>query len=215
MCDGMNCTRCVGMCRTPFPDAGNARPDPSASIPDIRIPLFTPSEALTSSDLQSLAMLPELGRQGADGPGAQTSAFDPAARFPAKIVARIESLEFVEMAELLQESWSLESADMNPLLKPHGRRAPVTDILVWIECFAGMAAILARRYPQKTPELFAYMRRIANAARKYEGAAWVTYDRVYRRQAASRRTLNWSLEDQALYNEVFAGRARQCTRCRH
>ena len=67
----------------------------------------------------------------------------------------------------------------------------------------------------KTLELFAYMRRIVNAACKYEGSAWVTYDRVYRRQAASRHTLNWLQEDQVLYNEVIAGWARQCTQCRH
>ena len=32
-----------------------------------------------------------------------------AARLPAKLVARIESLDFVEMAELLQEAWPAES----------------------------------------------------------------------------------------------------------
>ena len=94
----------------------------------------------------------------------QTTAFDPAARFPAKIVARIEGLEYVEMAELLQEAWAVEGTNANPLLKLHGCRAPVTDTLVWTECFSSMAAILARRYPQKAPELFAYLRRIINAA---------------------------------------------------
>ena len=165
--------------------------------------------------MHSVATLTDVGRQGASGTVVLSNAFNPAARFPAKVVARIEGLEYVEMSELLQEAWAVESTDANPLLKLHGRRAPVTDILVWTECYASMAAILARRYPQKAPELFAYLRRIINAAQKYEGAAWVTYDRVFRRQAAARGTLDWSQEDQALYNEVFAGRARQCTRCRH
>ena len=51
--------------------------------------------------------------------------------------------------------------------------------------FIGMAAILAGQYPQKTPELFANMRRIVNTARKYEGSTWITNDRVYQRQVAS------------------------------
>ena len=193
----------------PIPFPGGDRSDPQTS--GLQIPLFEPSDALVSADVQ--ALLSQLGQPSTDGGIGAASSFDPAARFPAKIVARIEALEFVEISELLQESWSVDGTESN--LKTHGRRAPVTDILVWAECFSGMAAVLARRHPQKAPELFAYMRRIMNAARKYEGAAWVTYDRVYRRQAASRRTLNWSQEDQALYNEVFAGRAKQCPRCRY
>ena len=125
-------------------------------------------------------------------------------------------LEFIEMSALLQEAWaSLEPSEGNPLFKPHGQRALVVNILVWAECFAGMATILSRKYPSKGPELFAYTRRVFHAARNYEGHVWVAYDRMYRRQATLKCSLDWSQEDQAVYNEAFAGRAKQSVRCRH
>ena len=141
-----------------------------------------------------------------------SGAFDPASRFPAKVVARIEGLEFVEMSELLQESWATDGSESK---LNHGRRDPVTDILVWAECFTGMAAILSPKFSQKAPELLAYMWRIIHADRKYDGAAWVTYDRMYKRQAVAWHSLDWSQEDQALYNELLAGWAKQCVCCKH
>ena len=92
---------------------------------------------------------------------------------------------------------------------------PITDILIWGECFVAMAAVLSRKYPSKSSELFAYQCRIFHAARMYEGQNWVTYDQVYRRQAAFRRSIDWAQEDQALYNEAFGGRTRQSSRYRH
>ena len=158
---------------------------------------------------------PRLGEPCYPGGSGQLGV-DPAARFPPKVVAKIENLEFVEMSDLLQEAWTSDTTDpANPsILKHFGRRPPVSDILVWAECFTAMASVLSRKYPLKAPELFAYARRIFHAARIYDSHAWVTYDRIYRRQAATRRSLDWSMEDQSLYNEAFAGRARQSTRCK-
>eukprot|EP00731_Ephydatia_muelleri_P026117 Em0018g217a len=114
-----------------------------------------------------------------------------------------------------RHAWASDAADSanRSILKHFGRRPPVSDILVWAECFTAMAAVLSWKYLQKAPELFAYAHRIFHAARIYDCHAWVTYDRVYRRQAATRCSLNWSVEDQSLYNEAFAGRAKQSTRC--
>ena len=77
------------------------------------------------------------------------------------------------------------------------RRTPVSDILVWTECYALMAAVLTEKFPSFSPQLFAYMRRVVHAARNFRGTAWVAYDRLYRRQAAARRSLDWALEDSA------------------
>ena len=62
---------------------------------------------------------------------------------PAKLVQRVVNLEFVEMYELLPESWLVaegsdsESGGHEKLLAlfPKRRRAPVTDVLVWVQCF--------------------------------------------------------------------------------
>ena len=63
-------------------------------------------------------MVAEFGQpSGPCGGQSSTSAVDPAARYPVKVVARIEKLEFVEMSELLQEAWALssETSERNPL----------------------------------------------------------------------------------------------------
>ena len=87
-------------------------------------------------------------------------------------------------------------------------RGPVTDISQWTECFAALAAILSTRFPDKAPQFWSYLRTIVKASRKFEGAAWASYDIAYRRQAANRKTLEWSAIDPALYNEAFTGRAK-------
>ena len=120
------------------------------------------------------------------------------------------------MSDLLQEAWASNAAgSSSPSVVKHlGRRPPVSDILVWAKCFTAMAAVLSRKYPMEAPELFKYACRIFHAARIYDSLSWVTYNQIYRRQAATRRSLDWSVEDQSIYNEMFGGRAKQSTRCK-
>ena len=42
-----------------------------------------------------------------------------------------------------------------------------------------MAAVLATRFPEKAPELFAYQATIVRAERNYEGKRLVSYDRQF------------------------------------
>ena len=118
------------------------------------------------------------------------------------------------MAELLQEAWLAEptpdSSALGLTLRLPRRSSPITDISVWVECYCLMSAVLCAKYP----DLAMYLRRIVHCARKFEGHAWVTYDRLYRRQAAASRSLSWATEDQALYNEAFSGRAKLTVRCK-
>eukprot|EP00731_Ephydatia_muelleri_P007126 Em0003g1374a len=107
-----------------------------------------------------------------------------------------------------------ESSAQSLVLCIPRRSAPVTDISVWVECFTLMAAVLAAKYPSRAPDLLMYLHRIVYCARKFEGHAWVTYDRLYRRQTSANRSLNWAAEDQALYNEAFARRAKPTSRCK-
>ena len=146
------------------------------------------------------------------------SRYDPTAALPPKLVTRILNLEFVEMSELIPDTWHEDahaSPDRGEAQRRRPRRPPVTDIMTWLQCFARMAAVLSTRYPDKAPELWAYQSLIIRAARNYEGQAWVAYDRQYRREALARRDLNWSMLDSRLYNEAFTGRARAIARCQH
>ena len=138
------------------------------------------------------------------------------ASVPAKISKRIINGEFVDMAELLPDSWQVEDDHSSPTSRKASRRPPVTDITIWSECFATFAAIATMKYPEKGPHLFAYMRTIAKASRNFEGTTWVAYDTAFRRQAANLGTWDWGAIDTGLYNEAFAGRARvlpRCSRC--
>ena len=76
-----------------------------------------------------------------------------------------------------------------------------------------MAAVLMSRFPNNGPELWAYQASIVRAARKYEGTAWVAYDRQYRREALAGKCLNWSRVNPRLYSEAFTGRAKAIPRC--
>lgn len=129
-----------------------------------------------------------------------------------KLAKKIMAQEFVDMWELLPETWRLE-AEGSCCQTRHPRHALVTDISIWTECYSTMAAILASVYPDKAPHFFAYLRTITKASLTFENAAWASYDVAYRRQAANRGSLDWGVVDAALYNEAFTGRARSIPRC--
>ena len=133
---------------------------------------------------------------------------------PPKLIKRIVAKEFIDMWELLPETWQLET-EATCCHSKRPRRALVTDIGVWTECYATMAAILSSAYPSKAPQFFAYLRTITKASRTFESAAWATYDMAFRRQAANRGNLDWGTIDTALYNEAFTGRAKTMARCRY
>ncbi|KAL5515957.1 hypothetical protein EMCRGX_G001211 [Ephydatia muelleri] len=144
----------------------NSQGSPQPLRSTVPLPIFDPGppvDIARSSFTIELNLSPTVP-QGP--PSASALSFDPAARFPAKVVTRIENLEFVEMSDLLQESWCVaDSTEWNPMFRQHSQRAPITDILIWGECFAAMAAVLSRKYPSKSSELFAYQCRIFHVAR--------------------------------------------------
>lgn len=132
---------------------------------------------------------------------------------PQKLVKKILAKDYVDIWELLPESWQVEMEACCHAKRP--RRSLVTDISVWTECYATMAAILSSAYPEKAPHLFSYLRIITKASRTFEGPAWASYDMAFRRQAANRGSLDWGTVDAALYSEAFAGRAKAIPRCRY
>ena len=134
---------------------------------------------------------------------------------PPRMLKKIWNLEFVDMRELLPESWRVEPNSEGCCRSQRPRTGLVTDFALWTECYATLVAVLAVRYPEKTPHFMAYLRTITRASRNFEGTAWATYDMAYRRQAANQRSLDWATIDPALYNESFTGRAKSIPRCRY
>lgn len=69
-----------------------------------------------------------------------------------KVVKRILDLEFVEISEIAVDS----DVPQVPGRPPPPARPPITEITQWVERFSLMAAVLATRFPDKAPELWAY-----------------------------------------------------------
>ncbi len=164
----------------------------------------TPSASMTTGMLPLLPM------------ATLTTHAPEALSLPAKLVKKIQDLEFVEMSELLTDSWRFQEDEAKCCHQRKGqRRGPITDILIWVECYSSLVATLSQRYPDKTPHLMAYMKTIVKAQRTFVGEGWVTYDACYRRKAAAAKTLDWGIIDFTLYNETFTGRAKALARCRY
>lgn len=179
-------------------------------------PTFTPGPtAGTGLDLLAAAAAvtggptpPILATPGSR-PLGKLGPYNPAAAIPAKVVRKILELEFVEMSEITLD----DDLPQTPGRPSAPARLPITDISQWVERFSIMAALLACRFPEKAPELWAYQALIVRCERNYEGKRWVTFDRQFRREALARKDLNWSVPDSRLYNEAFTGRARAIPRC--
>ena len=140
----------------------------------------------------------------------------PGSRLPPKLRARILALEFIDMSELLPESWQFQEEHMTACCQQPARRprhSPVTDITTWVDCYATLVAVLCSSYFRYAPEFMACQQTIVRAAKDFKGTCWVTYDICYRRQPAMSTDLHWSRRDADLYQEAFTGRARLVQRC--
>ena len=179
-------------------------PPSSFHSPSMNVPTFDPS--MSGNGQSSTVSFTGQDTGVSLNEGIETS-YNQAAGLPSQS-RRILDLEFIEMSDLLPDSWPEEAQTLvvfDTQLTPRrlGRRIIVQDLSQWIECFSRMAA------------LWAYQASIVRAARNFEGTAWVAYDRQYRRKALARRDLNWSQPNSRLYNEAFTGRAKAIPRCCH
>ena len=123
----------------------------------------------------------------------------------------------MDMAELKQETWLFDdqAADKSVISLFRRRKEPVSDILVWVQCYATMVAFLSEKYPQHVPHLMWYLVDIVRSSKLYSGLGWVAYDSAYRRRALKQGDLKWSQGDQSLYQMWFTGRAKEVIRCTH
>ena len=92
---------------------------------------------------------------------------------PPALAAKIRRGAFVDMGELLPEFWALSKEDdgnMRGEAKVR-RSRKVTDIFTWLQCFGTYVSVLAPAYPDRIPELMAYMTMIIRASQDYAGLA--------------------------------------------
>ena len=91
---------------------------------------------------------------------------------PEKLVIKITRLEFVEMQELMPDTWLREEEGPKLLAWPRRRSAPVTNILQWLSCYSVMVGVLSRTYTGMVPEFMAYQATVIRCYRDFEGLAW-------------------------------------------
>ena len=135
---------------------------------------------------------------------------------PAKLVSKIEAGEFVDMVELLPDRFGIAKSrpgDESARPSKHKQRT-VTTILEWIQCFSIYLAVIAKKQPQRIPDLLAYQTLIIESQLEYQSDAWMGYDRRFRQRAAANPHTSWSTINTTLWNLAFAGKAR-AARCNH
>ena len=204
---------------TPAVSVGEAclftRVSPIVTDPIAALPVFSMAAPGRAGVLSSAALITPRMATALTAAGAGDLTNIPGfGSVPPKLIKKITAKEYIDIGELLPESWRVETEGTCCHTK-RPRRGFVTDINVWTECFATMAAILSSAFPLKAPHFFAYLRTITKASRTFEGPAWASYDMAFRRQAANRGSLDWGVVDAALFSEAFAGRAKAIPRCRY
>ena len=139
---------------------------------------------------------------------------------PAKLVAKIQRGDYVDMAELLRENMEMacrQAATSTPSDTQKSSRREVPDILSWITCFGMYASVVAEKYPDRVRQLFAYQTMLGRETRRCGGKGWMAYDMMFRQQAASNPKVDWSVLNNSLYSTTFlvhqTNRGRTCQFC--
>jgi len=130
------------------------------------------------------------------------SSFAP---IPAKLVSRIQSLEYVDLRELLPDNIALsEKLDALPARAnqvPNQEQREITKIVTWVSCFASYVAIIAQKHPERTRDMLAYMRLMVREGHKHGGTGWLKYDRIFRKNNPG-PSASWDVLDPSLLTIV-------------
>lgn len=180
-------------------------------------PAVVQSASLThQSDAGALEAAQQLHPMVSVGPGL--------AAMSKKMVARILAGEYVDFGELPPakgKSRSPQSVEGQVIVVQAAdlvqTRKLIPDLATWTQCFSLYVATLARKYPEKVPELMAYQTIVAKASLKYRWPSWLVYDQNFRQDAAGNPTQSWAKADASIYAQCFTGQALStenwCAKC--
>ena len=150
----------------------------------------------------------------------------------AKLVAKTQALQYVEMKEYLPDNIELlkrmEAMDrtafagLPPSLRPSLRE--ISSLTTWAYCFAQYIAVLAEAHPHLIRSRVAYMCLVISEARRNGGRGWSDYDALFRQHAAAGDQdpsrpdlqLDWSRLEPSLHaSYLVGGRDKEGRHCRH
>ena len=123
---------------------------------------------------------------------------------PAKLVAKIQRGEYVDMTELLRDNIEATRRRLDTDA-PHcssdteKNRREIPDFLSWLQCFGVYASIVVSKQPDRYRQLMAYQTLMVREARRCGGTGWLAYDAMFRQQAAHAPGTDWSKLNTSLY----------------
>ena len=141
--------------------------------------------------------------------------------FPAQLVERIRSGQFVEMKDLLTDNISLlqhlEQMQPGPpssqqvALPPRpSQPREMSSLITWIYCFVAYCAICM--VDQMTQDMLTYAHLVVREAHRYKGNGWCKYDCIFRQLAALNPATQWNTLDLSLVASTFLGSRAEETR---
>ena len=176
----------------------------------INMPDNTPFSANVASTLCNLLPIAESSGQSSGNSIYIGEGLPPVSP---KLAEKICRWEFVDMAELLPEFWSLPAAmkqegQPNTQPSPFCQSRKLTDLASWVQCFAIYVRVLAGSSPEVVSELMACLIQIVRVSQDFGGLAWVSYDLTFCHQAAATGTSRGQKSNLSLYSICFLGAAR-------
>ena len=168
---------------------------------DVQTPhLALPPASCPSQSSFSVTVLPSLA--GPPPPPISTPSFvlsKASAPIPGKLVAKVQSLQFIEMWELLPDNITLLerlAALLNTSALSHSQRhtpqREVSSLLTWVCAFTTHIAIMAEVRTDLIKCRLAYMHNTVTEASRFGGDGWKTYDYVFWSQAAVDKSMDWT-----------------------
>ena len=106
---------------------------------------------------------------------------------PKKVILKIEGNDYIDFNELPPAKGKGRSVNQSlegqfiivqaaDLMQS---RKTIPDLATWSQCFALFTAVVAKKRPDRVPELMAYMSIITKASQKYKWPSWVIYDQTF------------------------------------
>ena len=95
------------------------------------------------------------------------------------------------------------------------KRKPVIDSFhKWLDAFTAYALVIVGSHPRRSLELFKYQQIISRGASKFQGTAFLAYDKHFRRQSANDLCISWDQVNVELWTVTFSGLAKpHCLVC--
>ena len=198
-------------------EAGDGAASSTAQVPAT----FTRGVTPCTAELDPINWTPVLPSSSVAG----LSLSPATAPFPAKLVDRARSGQYVDMRDLLVDNVSLLQQletfgsqypvpSLPGVLRPRLRE--VTNLASWMYCFVAYVAMKAN--DQGVRDMLAYARLVIREAQRHGGSGWLDYDRVFRQQAALDPALRWNTLHPGIQASTLVGRvagtALLCTLCR-